>query len=293
MKRFADVSPDLLSYVIVEDIAVDGAFDHAVKACPPFDAVLHTASPFHFDALDAKRDLLDPAIVGTTSILTAIKAYAPEVKRVIVTSSFASMINPKQHPAIYDETVWNPVTWEEALANTTTAYRGSKTFAEKAAWSFYKTERPNFSLTTVNPPSVFGPVAHNLASQSKINTSNARIRDMIQGKMKECLEPTGAFLWVDVRDVAFAHVKAAELPDSAGKRLFVTAGHFSNADIANIIKEEFPEYATRLPSRIKSDQPSDVYGFNNQATNDVLKIRYRALRQSVIDTVNSLRFVEA
>ncbi|KAJ4365379.1 methylglyoxal reductase (NADPH-dependent) gre2 [Ascochyta clinopodiicola] len=293
MKRFADIRLERLSYVIVEDIAVYGAFDHAVVSNPPFDAVLHTASPFHFDIVDAQRDLLDPAIVGTTGILRAIKLHAPEVKRVVITSSFASIINPKQHPAVYDETVWNPVTWEEALADPTTAYRGSKTFAEQAAWRFHNTEQPNFSLSTVNPPSVFGPITHHLLSQSRINTSNARIRDMIEGKMKERLDPTGTFLWVDVRDVALAHVKAAELPEAAGKRLFITAGHFSNADLASIIREEFPEYAKRLPNKVESDQPSDVYGFNNKATNDILRIHCRALRQCVVDTIRSLQFAEA
>ncbi|OAL47735.1 flavonol reductase [Pyrenochaeta sp. DS3sAY3a] len=286
MERFAGVSRDYLSYVIVEDIAAHNAFDQAVQSSPPFDAVLHTASPFpHCNVVDPKTELLDPAIVGTTGILKAIKTYAPNIKRVIITSSFASIINPKQHPATYDETVWNPVTWEEALADPTTAYRGSKTFAEQAAWDFVKTERPNFSISTINPPYVFGPVAQALASRSELNTSNVRIWDMISGKMKDQLDPTGAFLWVDVRDVALAHAKAVELPAAVGKRLFVTAGHFSNADIAKTIKEEFPEYCTRLPSTPKSDQPCNVYGFNNNATNKVLEIRYRALRQSVIDTI--------
>lgn len=70
-----------LSYVIVEDIAKEGAFDEAVKSDPPFEAILHTASPFHFNVTDAKKDLLDPAIIGTTGILKSTKAYAPTVKR--------------------------------------------------------------------------------------------------------------------------------------------------------------------------------------------------------------------
>jgi len=37
-------------------------------------------------------------------------------------------------------------------------YRASKTFAERAAWDFVKNEKPNFSLATINPPMVFGPI---------------------------------------------------------------------------------------------------------------------------------------
>lgn len=54
--------------------------------------VIHTASPYHFNAKDAK-ELLDPAIIGTTGILTSVQKYAPSVKRVVVTSSFAAINN--------------------------------------------------------------------------------------------------------------------------------------------------------------------------------------------------------
>ena len=37
--------------------------------------------------------MLDPAVIGTTGILKAIKARAPTVKRVVVTSSFAAILD--------------------------------------------------------------------------------------------------------------------------------------------------------------------------------------------------------
>lgn len=61
---------------------------------PPFEAVIHTASPFHFNFEDVQKNMLDPAINGTVGILKAVKAKAPTVKRVIITSSFAAIINP-------------------------------------------------------------------------------------------------------------------------------------------------------------------------------------------------------
>lgn len=39
------------------------AFDKAVISDPPFEAVIHTASPFHFNVTDTKKDLLDPGNV--------------------------------------------------------------------------------------------------------------------------------------------------------------------------------------------------------------------------------------
>nr|KAK5442247.1 Glycine-rich RNA-binding protein 2, mitochondrial [Exophiala xenobiotica] len=282
-----------LSYVIVKDIAQETAFDEAVKSDPPFDAVLHTASPFHFSVTDPKKDLLDPAIIGTTGILKAVKKSAPSVKRVVITSSFASIINANSHPKTYSEEHWNPITEEEAVQNPGNAYRASKTFAEKAAWDFVSKEKPNFDLATINPPLVLGPVVHYLNSLDAINTSNERIRNMIQGILKDGLPPTGVFLWVDVRDVALAHVKAMEIPEAGGKRFFVTAGYMSNGEIASIIKTKFPDLADKLPADLKSDRPEDIFGFDNSRSKQVLKLEYRSLEDSIVDTVNSLLAVGA
>jgi nucleoside-diphosphate-sugar epimerase len=97
----------------------------AVKSEPAFDFVIHTASPYHFNIQDPVNDFLDPAIKGTTGILKSIKAYAPAVKRVVITSSSATIINPGNHPKIYDETVFGTTTWEQALTPLL-AYRASK-----------------------------------------------------------------------------------------------------------------------------------------------------------------------
>lgn len=82
-KAYPDLGSDRLDFTVVADIAAPGAFDKAVVSDPPFDAVIHTASPFTFNVTDIKRDLLDPAINGTTGILYAIKKNAPTVKRVV------------------------------------------------------------------------------------------------------------------------------------------------------------------------------------------------------------------
>lgn len=289
LKNHSGTPSSKLSYVIVKDIAQETAFDEAVKSDPPFEAVLHTASPFHFNVTDPKKDLLDPAIIGTTGILKAVKKSAPTVKRVVITSSFASIIDPANHPETYTEAHWNPITWEEAVQNPGNAYRASKTFAEKAAWEFVEKEKPNFQIATINPPLVIGPVVHYFNSLDSINTSNERIRDMIQGKFKDKgLPPSGVFLWVDVRDVALAHVKAMEVPDAAGKRFFVTNGYMSNGEIASVIKKNFPDLADKLPANLESDRPKDIFGYDNTRSKEILGLQYKPLEETVVDTVKSL-----
>lgn len=44
-----------LDFAIVPDIADPNAFEQAVISDPPFEAVLHTASPFHFNITDVKK----------------------------------------------------------------------------------------------------------------------------------------------------------------------------------------------------------------------------------------------
>jgi len=152
---------DKLDFVIVEDIAQEGAFDQAVKSEPPFEAVIHTASPFHFNVTDVQKQLLDPAVIGTTGILKSIKKSAPTVKRVVITSSFASIVDGFKgtRPGhTYSEADWNPINHQQALENPANGYRASKTMAEKAAWDFIEQERPNFTLSTMCPPLVLGPV---------------------------------------------------------------------------------------------------------------------------------------
>lgn len=96
-----------------------------MKSDPPFDFVIHTASPYYFNVQDPVKDFLEPAINGTVGILKAITAHAPAVKRVVLTSSFATIVNPSDHAKVYDETMRNPMTREQAM-DPRQAYSGSK-----------------------------------------------------------------------------------------------------------------------------------------------------------------------
>ncbi len=170
--------------------------------------------------------------------------------------------------------------------------KASKTFAEKAAWDFLEKEKPGFSISVLNPPLVLGPVVHYLNSLDALNTSNAAIRDFIQGKHREEIPPTTVFLWVDVRDLAVAHVKAMELPQAENKRFFVTAGTFSNREIVDIIRKRFPQFQSVLPSESAKggEVPKDgAYSYDNSRAVEVLGLKWTALEDSIVDTVNSIK----
>ena len=116
---------------------------------------------------------------------------------------------------------------------------------------------------------------------------------MIQGKMKETLAPTGFYSWVDVRDVVHAHIRALEVPEAAGRRFFLVAGHFSNKELAELVAAMSPELKAQLPAKLDEvaddlPAPDKRYGFNNKQSREVLGVEYLSLEKSVKDTVDSL-----
>lgn len=161
---------------------------------------------------------------------------------------------------------------------------------EQTAWEFMANENPTFDLATINNTYTFGPIQRQLPSLDVMNTSNLRIRDLVLGRMKERLQPTfPVFTWVDVRDVALAHVRAMTAPEASGKRFYVVGGHFSNKQLARCIRESHPELRERLPSEeCADDLPDDVYQFDNGRSREVLGLDYRSLEVSVKDTVDSI-----
>lgn len=146
------------------------------------------------------------------------------------------------------------------------------------------------------PPLVLGPIVHYLNSLEGLNTSNQRTRDIMLGKAKDEIPPTGTYLWVDVRDLALCHVAAIEKDEAANKRFFITAGYFSNREIAQAVEKNYPQYKENLPSKSTpgGDYPEDgVYKYDNKRVIDVLGVKFRSLDESVKDTVKSLQAVGA
>lgn len=246
---------------------------------------------------DAQTELIDPALVGTTAILKALKRSAPSVKRVIITSSFASILDEAHFTDpnhTFTEASWNPAGLADIHSSPATAYRVSKTLAERAAWKFVADEKPNFDLVTVCPPLVLGPVVHHLATLDSINTSNERVVALLQGKWKSEIPSGGPVsLWIDVRDTARAHVLAMEKPEAGGHRLFATPGATSNREIAELVRAKFPEFADRLPGpEVKGgDAPADdqTFKFNNDETVKLLGIKWISLEKSITDLVETLK----
>ncbi|KAH6955736.1 hypothetical protein BKA56DRAFT_563654 [Ilyonectria sp. MPI-CAGE-AT-0026] len=277
-----------LSFGVVEDIARPGAYDEVLKANPLLQYVIHTASPFRFDYTDLRSELLEPAVSGTSGILRSIQSHSPQVKRVVITSSLAAMIMLGSDSGTINESQWNPATYEDAMKSPEVGYSYSKKLAENAAWDFVKAEKPEFSVTTICPPLIFGP-ATQLNSLEHVNTSNQLFLAFIRGAFQAQLPATQMPLWVDVRDVADAHITALEVQEAANERFLIVGGRASNADIANEIREQFPDLRSKLPAADSSCDPlPDGLVYDTSKSQKVLGLKYRSLSETVSDTVKSL-----
>ena len=90
------------------------------------------ASPFSYSGTE--ETLVGPAVNGTFSVMKA--CYAAGVKRVVVTSSCASVSSvaetDRPENGIFNESHWSDPNRPEGLL----PYLKSKTLAERAAWDF-------------------------------------------------------------------------------------------------------------------------------------------------------------
>ncbi|RDW62282.1 NAD(P)-binding protein-19 [Coleophoma cylindrospora] len=291
-----------LDCAIVPDLTAAGAFDQAVISTPSFDTVIHTASPFLYRVAKNASDFLDPAIKGTLEVLKSVKAHAPEVKRIVITSSCAAVVDFTADPfaspqKVYTEDDWNPMTVEKALGaeNLNFFYQVSKKYAEKSAWDFLEQEKPNFDLVTITPPMIYGPLHHSVKSVKELNQSNGRIYDLFINSSKTAdVPPNGMHVYTDVREVAEAHVKAATMPEASNQRFIICAGRISSQNICDLLREAFPELSERTPEGKKGDPglSPTAYTCSSQRAMDTLGIQFRSPKETFVELAKQLLEIE-
>ncbi|MFA6211561.1 MAG: aldehyde reductase [Candidatus Obscuribacterales bacterium] len=211
----------------------DSGWDEAVAGC---DYVLHVASPLGTNVPKNPDDLIVPARDGTLRVLKAATQAA--VKGFVFTSSVAaSSPGPNAPDGNNDETLWtNP----EAAGLT--AYRKSKTLAEKAAWDFMEKYTGPTTFTAILPSAVLGPVLtrENLGSVQLVSR-------LLDGSFPG--NPRLGFNIIDVRDLADLHIRAMNSPEAAGQRLIASADFMWLKDISQMLRAELGVKANKVPTR--------------------------------------------
>lgn len=215
------------------DLESDEGWDAALEGS---DALVHTASPFPLDMPDDEMDLIRPAVEGTRRALGA--ATKAGVRRVILTSSLAAIMgeagNSGSRPLTEDD-------WTDPDNDNVSAYNKSKTLAERAAWAHVETVDPAMELTTICPSLVMGaPLGGSIGSSMNVVQRILKRKDPM-------LAHVGISL-VDVGDVAEAHIRALERPETIGKRIMMAGEFLWFHEMVETLKARFPErrFVTRI-----------------------------------------------
>ncbi|EGW33854.1 uncharacterized protein SPAPADRAFT_70110 [Spathaspora passalidarum NRRL Y-27907] len=286
------IQNEKFSYEVIPTLSDKNAFDAALKKHPEVTVFLHTASPVSFAIEDVENDLVKPAIEGTLNALRSIKEHAPQITRVVITSSAVAMWGFGSHfdgNKVHDELDWSPITYEEGLAGASFGYKSSKKYAELAAHDFMTKEKPNFAITYVHPTYTFGPQAYVVKDKKNLNLSNEIVNQVIKlGKDDEIPEHGNVF--ADVRDVAQAHIVAFESDEAIGQRLLLASGDFTLDSVAEIINRRFPH--SNVPrgdvSRNEEIKKKMIHKYDNSKTRKILGFEFKTLEESIYDMVEQL-----
>ncbi|XP_031114312.1 cinnamoyl-CoA reductase 1 [Ipomoea triloba] len=254
------------------DLLEEGSFDSVVEGC---EGVFHTASPFYHAVTDPQAELIDPAVKGTLNVLGSC-AKTPSVQKVVVTSSIAAVAyngKPRTPEVVVDETWWSGADFCREMKMW---YVLSKTLAEDAAWKFVKEKGIN--MVTINPAMVIGPLL-----QPTLNTSSGAILNLINGAETYS---NASFGWINVKDVANAHILALENPSANGRYCMVErVAH--NSEVVKKLHELYP--TLRLPEKCADDKPFvPTYQVSKEKAKS-LGVVFTPLEESLKETVESLK----
>ncbi|MAR90664.1 MAG: aldehyde reductase [Pseudomonadota bacterium] len=275
------------------DLLEPGSFDAAMEGC---EVVLHTASPFVIRGFDdAEAALIRPAVEGTRNVLEAANRVA-SVQRVVLTSSVAAIYGDNADLQEIPRDCFTEEDWNFSSGVYHQPYSYSKLLAEKEAWKIHDAQS-RWRLVCINPSMVCGPALTPFSQSTSIDT----LRSLGTGKMWPGA-PELRMAWVDVRDVAQAHLEAAFRPDANGRHI-VSNGELSFLQVAQILKRhygsgyrfpvfELPKFVVKwfgwmLDSSVKPKFVERNVGhaicFDNSRGRKRLGLEYRPLEQTFVD----------
>ena len=270
------------------DLLEPGSFDSAVEGC---GAVVHTAAVAKLTSKDPQRDIVDPSVHGVENVISAVR-IASCARVFVQTSSMAAVTNAPDPTREYSEADWNDTATLER-----DPYGLAKAQAERAVWEF--AEEPGAPrCVAINPTLVLGPVW----TKAHANTSPSVIRDVVRGSYPA--NPKFHFGLVDGRDVGLAHALAVE-KDVTGRHILVADALWMK-EIAEVLREAYPKRSIshrELPNFImffaslfdkRIDRASlralldKEIRLDNTRSRENLGLAYRPVKQSLIDTAQSL-----
>ena len=265
------------------DLLSDDNWADAMADC---EYVMHVASPYPLNQPKDENVLIKPAVEGTERVVSL--AIENNVKKIVLTSSVVA-VSVGHTKKEYSEEDWSFA--DKPIA----AYAKSKTLAEKKAWELIKNANTDTKLTVINPSGVIGP-----SLTSEISSTQLIIAGLMNGRIPVNLPIHIGY--VDVRDVALAHIKALENPNSDGERIILSNTELWHKDVSKILKEggyKAPWLTVSVPvAKFLANVVPALKGAkrflgkdmvkNTTKAEDILGISYIDIKKSILDDAKSL-----
>lgn len=257
----------------------------AVDNC---DDVIHCAAALHLDNKEVKKRVLDPSIKGVENLCNVMSS----VKRVVHTSSVAAIRSTHYN----NGQVFTNNDWCSDASVDSNPYGYAKSTAERIIRD-WAAER-EVKLVTINPSIVFGPILH----KKHVGGSMAYLNHFSKGS-KFVLDIHINF--VDVRDVAIAHVNALEGGEDGGRYIIHKTGLWMK-EIGEILSKNMEgKFATvKLPTlfayflglihpklsvrRLRSALGRHV-DYDTNHSFEILSLPDYDIRQTLEDSIKSIR----
>lgn len=213
LRHLRDCNPEGKLLLFEADLLQEGSFRAAMQGCT---VVYHVASPFKMaeKIKNGQEEMLKPALEGTKNVLSTVEE-TPSVTKVVLTSSVGAIAGDWQDVWDHDK---DGVIREKYFNETSTAkhnpYHCSKVLAEKEAWKTYEAqgEQKRWELVSLCVALVLGPTP----AASSESGSLYLMDELLSGWMFYGV-PDLLFAVVDIRDVAAAHIRAAEVATARGR----------------------------------------------------------------------------
>lgn len=196
--------------------------EQVAKAVEGCEDIIHCAAALPVGAKNAQRDIVDPSVIGTQNLVKAMK----NVRCVVHTSSVAAI-----RSTVYENgKVFSSDDWCTDADVKSNPYGYAKAGAERIIrdWAADNGAR----LVTINPSIIFGPVL----DKRHLKGSMGYLKHFVKGPP---FVLNIHINFVDVRDVAIAHVNALDEGENGGRYLIHSGGMWMR-EIGQLLREKRP-----------------------------------------------------
>jgi len=259
------------------DLTQPGAYDAVFQGC---DAVVHTAAGIWSGPtnIEDQQGMYEEMTRSIQFFIDSVNS-APSVRRVVYTSSAASMMDANvklmERNPILDERRYPDPSDKLGKMKAVFGYPTAKVESERALAAASTASSGRWDVLIANPGEVVGPI---LSAHQQYGWA-ARIAEIAAGVEQTHLPYHRPLIVVDVRDVAEAHLRLLESSTvaSGSRFLVVSSDKLYFSDAGRYLKEAMP----KLQSVALTCQPG-VLGKLSAVQAELLWSRFQLRPDAVI-----------